>query len=359
MSTNEFDKLIAKSVSRVSYEYDTNDWDNLTIQLAAARRKKRAVVFAYLSSGIAASVAIVLISIIALRSEKKMSSTQYALHTPPPAPLPIPGNTGANIQLPTARQVMPNNVPAIISKKQVHHIPNTISNNAPAIAYKQPENTSTPQTKGQTDTFNFEQKMKQHGYEEPILSYTEKENTPGNRSINISVAAGVNYGTVNTGYAIGAAAGKKLSNKFGLELTVAYVSNTASTYGNQSTPPPSGGPIFGPPTKPIPASVVTSPLNYLQFAPMADYSISKKIIVSAGADLQRLLQGHDLTILYNDNQKVAPPIDLGMLLRTEYAISPVLKAGLSYRLGANNIIAPGNNYFDRNYMQVQLKYKLH
>lgn len=362
MSTNEFDKLIAKSVSRLSYEYDANDWEDLTIQLAAARRKKRTVVFAYLSSGIAAAVAIFLIGIISLRSEKKMPAAQVisAAHTTPPPPaLAIPGKTSVKVQSRAAQKAVYNNASAILPRgKQARHLSSAVVNSQSPVAYnKESQNTSTTPEKKQVDTFNFAQKIKQHGYEEPLLSYTEKENTGGQKGINISLAAGVNYGTVNTGYAVGAAAGKKLSNKFGLELTVAYVSNNATTYGTQS--PPNGGPIYGPPTKPTPLPEVISPLNYLQFSPMADYSVSKKITLSAGADIQRLLQDHDFTILYNDNPRIAPAVDLGMLLRTEYAISPAFKAGISYRLGANNIVAPGNNYFDRNYMQIQLKYRLH
>jgi hypothetical protein len=86
MSTNEFDRLIAKKVSHVSYEYDTSDWEKLTIQLAAARGKKRATVFAYLSSGIAASVTIFLI-VALIFSKKGTPAAQYAskTHTPQPA----------------------------------------------------------------------------------------------------------------------------------------------------------------------------------------------------------------------------------------------------------------------------------
>ncbi|MGN6568471.1 MAG: hypothetical protein ACTHJ0_10985 [Flavipsychrobacter sp.] len=361
MSTNEFDKLIAKSVSRLSYEYDANDWENLTIQLAAARRKKRTVVLAYLSSGIAAAVVIFLIGIMSLHPEKKMPAIQFisAAHTTPPLPSTISGNTSAQVQSQAVQLAIHRNAPVIFSGKQARHLSPAIADSQPPVAYdNQLQNPSTITEEKQVDTFNFAQGIKQHGYEEPLLSYSEKENIPDHKGINISVAAGVNYGTVNTGYAVGAAAGKRLSNKFGLELTVAYVSNNATTYGAQSLPP-NGGPIYGPPTKPTPLPEVISPLNYLQFSPMADYSVSKKITLSAGADIQRLLQDHDFTILYNDNPRIAPAVDLGMLLRTEYAISPVFKAGISYRLGANNIVAPGNNYFDRNYMQIQLKYRLH
>jgi len=360
MSTNEFDRLIAKNVSRVSYEYDANDWENLSIQLAAARRKKRAIVFAYFSSGIAASLAILLISTIAMRSNKELPATQYAATPHTAAPFTPSVNSNANIPSAAAPHTSHYKAPAVIFHKgQAHPILNAGTYNAPIVAHNNPpQNTITPPAKKQIDTPGFEQKMRQHGYEEPMLSYTKTENRSGHKHINLSVAAGFNYGTINTGYAIGAAIDKKLGNKFGVEVMVAYVGNTASASGSQYPSPP---PPYGPPGKPspVPAAASSSPLNYLQFAPMADYSLSKKLTLSAGADLQRLLQDHDVTVMYDNDLKVAPPIDLGMLLRTEYAIFPFLKAGLSYRLGANNIVAPGNNYFDRNYMQIQLKYKLH
>jgi hypothetical protein len=92
---------------------------------------------------------------------------------------------------------------------------------------------------------------------------------------------------------------------------------------------------------------------------MADYSLTEKITLSGGADVQRLLQDHTANVLYKGDEKIAPLVDLGISLRTEYAVFRFLKAGVSYRLGANNLVAPGNNYIDRSYLQVQVKYKLY
>ncbi|HXS37842.1 MAG TPA: outer membrane beta-barrel protein [Flavipsychrobacter sp.] len=363
MSTNEFDRLIAKKVSQVSYDYDTSDWEKLTIQLAAARKKRRAMVlaFAYLSSGIAASVAIFLF-VAPMLSKKGVPAAQYAsqIKTPPPAPSALSANSGVKIQSAVTQYTRHYKSPVAINhKKQEHLLSDTATYNASAIADNSHTNTSMQPAKKTIDTLSFEETHRQHGYEEPMTFIDETGNKP-EKKINISVAGGINYGTINTGYAVGAAVDKKLSSKFGVEVTLAYVGNSASTPGSTVNQiPPFSPPFNGSQPKPSPVSAVTSPLNYLQCAPMADYSLSKKITLSAGADLQRLLQDHDVTILYNDNTKVAPLVDVGMLLRTEYAIFPRLKAGLSYRLGANNIVSPGNNYIDRNYMQVQLKYKLH
>jgi len=363
MSTNEFDKLIVKNVSRVSYEYDAHDWEQTSLQLAAARRKKRTIMFIYVSSGIAASLAVFLIGIFPLLSKKETSVIQYVSksQTPPPAPLAPSIYNSLNMPLPGTQHTGHYNASAMIShKKQAHPASDTIAYNASIIvSNKPPENIVTTSEKKQIDTSGFEQKKRQHGYEEPILQYAQVENRSGHTGINISLAAGVNYGTITTEYAIGATVDKKLSNKFGIEVIVAYVGSPTSVPGNQHPSSPFKPRGYFPPMTPASVSVVTSPLSYLQFAPLADYSLSKKITLSAGPDLQGLLQQQSVTVLYNDNTRVAPTLDLGMLLKTEYAMSPSLKAGLSYRLGANNIVAPGSNYFDRNYMQIQLKYRLH
>ena len=239
MSTNEFDRLIAKNVSRVSYEYDANDWENLSIQLAAARRKKRAVVFAYISSGIAASVAIALISIISMRAKKDLPATQYASTPHTAVPFTPSVNSNAHIAS-TAQHTSHYNTPAVLPhKSQPHPVLNTSTSNASIVVHNDlPANTLTTPAKKQIDTPGIEQKMRQHGYEEPMLSYTKTEDRSEHKHINLSVAAGFNYGTVNTGYAIGAAIDKKLGNKFGLEVMVAYVGNTASASGSQYPPQP-------------------------------------------------------------------------------------------------------------------------
>ena len=279
------------------------------------------------------------------------------LHTSPPAILTPSVSKSLNASLPVTSYTRHYNASLIIpNKKQKYAAVDKVAYNDPSVAYNiLPENILTRSGQKHIDTSGFEQKNRQHGYEEPMSLLMEEGNKSDHKRINISVAGGPNYGTINTGYAIGAAVDKKLTNKFGLEVAVAYVGNTASTSGTQSLPPFRPRGYFPSTTSPV----VTSPLNYLQFAPLANYSLFPKFTLSAGVDLQRLLQVHGVTVLYNDNTRVVPTMDLGMLLRTEYSMSPHIKAGLSYRFGANNLVSPGNNYLDRNYMQIQLKYKLH
>lgn len=360
MSESEFDRLIAKKASQASYEYDANDWGDLSGRLAAARKKKRVALFAYTASGVAASVAIFIIGIAPMLSKKGAPATQYAsqpqVHQVLLAPSTPSVNNNAGIQTAGQQHTIAYK-PSPVKKQSPTASHVTIPDTSDVVYNNSAANVPTPPVEKPTDVQAPEQKTQQQEYGTLMpLSYYEKEKKPDNRGVGISVAGGVNYGTINTGYAVGAAAERKINNKLGIEVTVAYIGNNASAPGASGLGP------FSPPngnSQAKPATVVDLPLNYLQCAPMADYNLSNKVTLAAGADLQRLLQDHSATVLYNDDIKTAPLIDLGILLRTEYKISNHLKAGLSYRVGANNVFSTGNNYLDRNYMQVQLKYKLH
>ena len=355
MSTNEFDRLIAENVSRQSYGYDTADWEKLTVQLGAARRKKRAMMFVYLSSGIAASIGIFLIGIVPLLSKKDKPLRQYQYSQRVSARATsgsADNNVGNTRPIDMWHSGHSKTFEGVSHEKEPNSTSDTIGNNDLLIGCnEEPENTSTPITNKQINISDVEHTSTMNGLENSMLpTFTDAVQKVDHKNINISVAGGVNYGTLNTGYTVGAAIDKKLNNRFGIEVMAAYVSNT-TTAGSQ------GSNIYLPPTKPL--SVVTSPLNYLQLTPMLNYSIAPKITLSAGADLQRLLEDHSVSIFYKDNVRIAPLMDLGALLRTEYSIGSRLKAGACYRFGINNILSPSNNYYERNYMQIQLKYKLH
>ena len=49
---------------------------------------------------------------------------------------------------------------------------------------------------------------------------------------------------------------------------------------------------------------------------------------------------------------------MGLTGKTEYAVTKKLKAGVLYREGINNLINGGEEYLDRRYLQVQLKFRV-
>jgi len=104
-------------------------------------------------------------------------------------------------------------------------------------------------------------------------------------------------------------------------------------------------------------------LYYAQVTPTLGYNIHKKISVGVGADVQRLLLNETSVSTTSDGgqqtiSREVPSFDLGFVSKAECALSSTIKAGISYRQGLNNVVAPNANYLDRNYVQVQLKFLL-
>ncbi|MBS1687363.1 MAG: hypothetical protein JSS96_01460 [Bacteroidetes bacterium] len=104
-------------------------------------------------------------------------------------------------------------------------------------------------------------------------------------------------------------------------------------------------------------------LYYAQVTPTLGYNIHKKISVGVGADVQRLLLNETSVSASSDGgqqtvSREVPSFDLGFVGKAECALSNTIKAGVSYRQGLNNVVAPNANYLDRNYVQVQLKFLL-
>lgn len=134
----------------------------------------------------------------------------------------------------------------------------------------------------------------------------------------------------------------------------------------------SSGGSTGGSTEPVASPVASSStqerdvnynLYYAQVTPTLGYNIHKKISVGVGADVQRLLLNETSTSGGTDaGQQAAsrelPAFDLGLVGKAECALSNTIKAGVSYRQGMNNVVAPNANYLDRNYVQVQLKFLL-
>ncbi|MDR3679055.1 MAG: hypothetical protein P4L41_03740 [Flavipsychrobacter sp.] len=372
MSNNEFDRLVAEKLKQTTFTYDPGDWDKLTVQLADARRKKRTILFVYKASGIAASLLVCAIGISLLLSKKEIATTvNIPYHTTSKIAMSAPATPSTTIKTQTQNPVISANRSKtfIVATKKTNKtqllvnvgtITNTTSSlTAAPAAMHDSGNSAVAQTTlvekfAQVDKKSIPQ-QKSVALPLPAPSIQE-EVAVVKKNINISVGGGVNYGTLNAGYALNAVADKRISNKMSIEVTMGYINNsstTATSYGGSNYNPVNTAHSI------TNTTTNTTPLNYLQFSPVAGYNVSKKIIVGAGADLQRLLEDHETTVIYNDKEKVAPMTDIGLLLKTDYAVTTRLKGGVSYRIGANNLLSAGNNYIDRNYMQVQLKYRLH
>jgi hypothetical protein len=56
--------------------------------------------------------------------------------------------------------------------------------------------------------------------------------------------------------------------------------------------------------------------------------------------------------------EVMPLFDVGVVGKTEYALTKHVKAAVAYRKGINNVLTPMDKYIDRDYLQVQVRYSI-
>ena len=170
----------------------------------------------------------------------------------------------------------------------------------------------------------------------------------------VSLAAGMNFGSLNTGYMAGINARQRLGRKTFVEGDLAVVGNTASkTFTQTAFTPQPGSSARG-------AAIDYRSLNlvYVQFNPTLGYQVHKQVSVGIGADLQRMVNGDNTLVNVDEEIKTIPGTDVGLTGKTEIALSRRLKAGVLYREGINNFLNSSAEYFDRRYIQVQFKFRV-
>jgi hypothetical protein len=189
-----------------------------------------------------------------------------------------------------------------------------------------------------------------------------------NAKTSISVAGGVNYGNLNTGYTAGVSVRRKVAGDFFVDGAVAMMyNNNASNVAINNGPSLSdnGGaaarpasfnetPLASPALDPI------QKLYYVQFNPSIGYQIEKHVALSIGGDFQQMLnKKEEIVQPESNNSKVFPNFDVGLTTKSEFSITPNIQAGLLYREGLNNLIKnDGSKYVNRRYIQVQFKYNI-
>jgi len=382
MSAKEFDELIKDKLGQPDFAYLPEDYRAMNKQLIAARQGRTSrKIFFWLTSIAACMLIGIAISALTgnnvykgeLATKKETAQAGSSQNAVPSIAAPqkeanAPINKENRVALDqkkasTKQNVapQPNDLPGITMQK--------------LIAGKNEQNAKAsdkPVFNGRLDNINLAQNVPTSSltprspYYAIVPRPTEETDDPYSRKVNISLAGGVNYGSANQGYLLGASARKNLGDKLYVEGDIAYTnSSTQRTVSTYSAPTSTVNGVFSPaPT--ISSKENASSLNYLQLSPGAGYHIHKKIAVGVAADLQRLLQNNapttSSTVMTNgissETGKIMPELDYGFIGKTEYSVSSRLKAGLQYREGLNNFLSNTNKYFDRNYFQVQVKYSL-
>lgn len=411
MSTNEFDRLIRDKFDNGEFEYNPKNWELLSRKLDHTDQTDIAApagIIRWLpKAGMAAGIALVIgLSAYFMNQAPSGNTPSVAGGPVTPAHTNTPVTTGSRPATGTAT-TQPGAVgistAPVISTKPVTQSTVTSYSVAPAANTEKETGTVLPQQQNTNDQLvhntppqnlpqkDAEQPEKKNILRQPVQPDFSENAYAGNDGYkkrngasSFSLAGGMNYGSMKTGYSVGVSARTHLGNgNFYLEGDLAFVNSTAnkaasvsdaqydalnSNYsgafqtGSANTGG-NGGPAalaaVSAPVKTVTQEQVLNNLYYLQFSPSVGYSIRKNVSVSLGADVQRLLQNNSNetpVVLEADELKLIPQTDVGLTGKAEYGVTRRLKAGMMYREGVNSLI--DNKYISRRYVQVQLKLML-
>jgi hypothetical protein len=195
----------------------------------------------------------------------------------------------------------------------------------------------------------------------PTKKTSEPYKPEDDHKLSVSVAGGLNYGSLEGGYALGFNARHDLGGRFYIESDVAFVNNNRPQ--DAYTPLMNGFEPLGMPGEEAVATELPArptQLYYLQLSPAIGYHLSEKLSLSMGADMQRLIHddANSREVITADGIQIIPSLDLGVTGKTEVHITPRIRAGLLYREGLNRLLRQNQAMMDRRYVQVQLKFAI-
>jgi hypothetical protein len=375
MKAKEFDNLIKSKIEENDFEYTPESWDRLSWQMQHTQPAKgiNKRFLLTLVSGIAATTAL-FAAVMFYQSPKETEGTQpITVHS---NTLPHAQNNDivsdnsaaapqvtANIITPLKKTMLPVRAESIM---QVQDLQNEIAKSENA-GNEEHVIISTPEDRKNNQSPDLTAKNIPGSRLFTDAIYDQIDNDViRSKKIKFSFGGGYSYGSVGAGYLVSASAQKKISDRFYIESDLAFVNNSATSTTTKempglSNPDPSKMPGFQT-TNVIEPQKITSIENlnlfYVQLTPTVGYNVSKKMTVGMGADFQKLLQQKYTHVSDADgNLYVIPGMDLGFVGKVEYAFSQRIRTGLSYRESANKIIED-KDFLRRNYMQIQLKYRI-
>ena len=386
MPLSDFDSEIRDKFERHEFEYKPAQWERLSQQLSATPLRARRNMFLLTLSGIAAAAALLIGVSYFLSPSNIPVAPSNTITAAIPAQAPVTSLPAQNAPVPIASIVAAPVTQSVPAQKIVfiprQHIQFTLpaQHNTPpaeppvAIVPEAAESANTPkETVVASQPVVFKettpvvtqkevpvtaQKNIHLDFTAPVMDDPERTDRPM-RSASLSVAGGYKFGSSNLGYMVGLNARKNLGSKVFIEGDLAFAnSRNAQQTKNVGTE------TFDV-IKSIPGGFAKSAntgrtvinMYYLQLTPTVGYHLSESFVLGAGADIQRLFQDNasQTYIVEGDGVKAMPLMDYGVVAKTEYKVLRNVSAGLQYRLGMNNVIAPDKDYTNRSYLQVQLK----
>ncbi len=379
MSRNDFDELLRKKMDEEELVYNPAHWEQLARRLPQAapqqipfRLRKRIL----WPIGIAAATLLAVGSVFLWfgQTEEHTVNPSYT-----EAHRPVENKTTPELKTPDS-QSQHHLKPATYAGAPIidHSLPSRPappSDVTPAPLINQNHNSNElPDHHGSSVTpedFNATKSIATHRDRNSSLNpettqddyfnaYTLLQKHPEGRT-SLAVGGGVNYGTFKTGVTFGISARQYLGNRMFVDGTVAMNinqgnDNTLHYTGNVMNDLLSGNGNTR--SRPSGHFYPANDFYYIQVNPTIGYKLTKQFSLSAGPDVQQLLRdGSDNALMFlNDEVKMIPDLDVGMTGKAEFAITPNIQSGIIYREGLNNAVRNSNDFLNRRYIQVQMRY---
>lgn len=397
LGTTEFDEGIKQKVANNHLEYHSESWSRFAaklpfpvIEFPSRRNTLKRL------SGIAALFLIAVAATVFLMNKKqqdiKLAAQQHpadsglAAHTLPPnnntAPTTVNtptntttadfGNNNTNTTTATiARTYNGITQPLVTADTVLNGIPqnsitlNPISNPAIVLQNIHPGNTLDNSTYNAVTQHNV-----QAAQPMPEMYYPDSYNPEQDKKLyyhktSLALNGGANYGTFRQGLTVGFSARHFVNDKVFIDGAIAMMinhgdDNTLNYTGDVMKDVFSNNSSNGRSARPSGTYYNVNNFYYIQFNPSVGTKLSKRFMVSTGPDFQQLLTSSpDPTIMFKDHDvKLVPNFDVGLTGKAEFFLSPSIQTGIIYRQGVNNIIRNNNDYLNRNYFQIELKYTL-
>jgi len=412
MKPNEFDDLIRRKIDQGDFEYNAANWERLDNRMDRKDTRRKILMWlplapiAYISS-VAASLAMIITIPVLMHNtnNNKMPQlsaaaehiTNATIHLQSPIIEPLATTNNILITKTIVRKEEQVQIQVCVTQPEVKDVAAANAANKMVVVNTWNSNVDRqklPDNNMRTNSLPY------YLYDTPPKDFIDKTS-----KTLISIAGGFHYGTMN-GFSIGATGKRMISDRVYVEGDIAFVDNsglgnvgsnnagspvgnskaTVGTYSGgtpsaitSSTNTGSGGVLATARivSESVPTTTPDQPvisldtkkskydLYYAQVTPSIGYNIYPNLSVGVGADVQQFLQsdkplnsssGTANEIITTDKQ--IPGLDLGLVGKTEVALSKTLRAGVYYRQDMSNILTSGNKYIDRSYMQVNLKFNI-
>lgn len=373
MKQKEFDNYLRDAFEKASLPYEADNWRKLSATLDEQRERKRRIILWPLAS-IAASIAMALgiTTWINYDRQQPVQANKIERSTGQQTSKPAIQKTTPTVQQQTLTYTAsPAKNKSHAATTAIHEAvseatiePPLVYNQQPAIA--QAALTAETLISSETKEPTVVEKKRLPDIitlNELPKYYDASDYTKSNRKPFISMSGGLNYGTLNGGYVMGFAAGKKISNRIYLEGDIAFVGNIGGEKTKYTFVQKTQAYAKGTSVQPTTSSQTIQRfynLYYAQFTPTIGYQMSKNLTLGVGADMQRLLM-NDVLITETDKPEDAmqlPTFDMGLVGKTEYKLSKEIRASVYYRKAMNQALQSNSKLLNRDYLQVQLKFTI-